>query len=35
VKTTKEQKKNQIMCHGIEENPSKEKAMHEGDIPSL
>jgi hypothetical protein len=32
VKTVKEQK-NQILCHEIEPNPSKDRAMHEGDNP--
>ena len=35
VKTVLEPKKNQILCHGIETNPSKDKAMHEGDNPSF
>jgi hypothetical protein len=31
VKTVKEPKKTQILCHEIEPNPSKDRAMHEGD----
>jgi hypothetical protein len=34
VKTVKERKK-EIMCHEIEPNPSKDRAMHEGDNPSF
>jgi hypothetical protein len=34
VKTVKEAK-NQILCHEIEPNPSKNRAMHEGDNPSF
>jgi hypothetical protein len=32
VKTIKEPKK-QTLCHEIEPNPSKDRAMHEGDNP--
>jgi hypothetical protein len=38
VKTVKElEKKNQIhiLCHEIEPNPSKDRAVHEGDNPSF
>jgi hypothetical protein len=28
-------RKNQILCHEIEPNPSKDRAMHEGDNPSF
>jgi hypothetical protein len=36
VKTIQKPKKNkQILCHEIEPNPSKDKAMHEGDNPSF
>jgi hypothetical protein len=37
VKTVKEPKKKpkQILCHEIEPNPSKDRAMHEGDNPSF
>jgi hypothetical protein len=35
VKTVKEPKRNQTLCHEIEPNPSKDRAMHEGDIPSF
>ena len=34
VKSVKS-RKNQILCHEIEPNPSKERAMHEGDNPSF
>jgi hypothetical protein len=34
VKTIKEPKK-QILCDEIEPNPSKDRAMHEGDNPSF
>jgi hypothetical protein len=34
VKTVIEPKK-QILCHEIEPNPSKDRAMHEGDNPSF
>jgi hypothetical protein len=34
VKTVKEPKK-QMLCHEIEPNPSKDRAMHEGDNPSF
>jgi hypothetical protein len=34
VKTVKEPK-NQILCHEIEPNPSKDRAVHEGDNPSF
>ena len=27
--------KNQLLCHEIEPNPSKDRAMHEGDNPSF
>ena len=32
VKSVNSRKKNIILCHEIEPNPSKERAMHEGDI---
>ena len=32
VKSVKSRKKQIILCHEIEPNPSKERAMHEGDI---
>jgi hypothetical protein len=35
VKTTRAEKTPQILCHEIEPNPSKERAMHEGDDPSF
>jgi hypothetical protein len=38
VKTIQEPKKTtkkQILCHEIEPNPSKDRAMHEGDNPSF
>jgi hypothetical protein len=35
VKTVYEPKKNQILCHDIEPNPWKDRAMHEGDNPSF
>jgi hypothetical protein len=28
-------KKTQILCHEIEANPAKDRAMHEGDNPSF
>ena len=28
-------RKNQFLCHEIEPNPSKDRAMHEGDNPSF
>ena len=28
-------RKNEILCHEIEPNPSKDRAMHEGDNPSF
>jgi hypothetical protein len=28
-------KKQQLLCHEIEPNPSKDRAMHEGDNPSF
>jgi hypothetical protein len=31
----KRAEKNQILCHDIEPNPSKDRAMHEGDNPSF
>jgi hypothetical protein len=34
VKSVKELK-TQILCHGIEPNPSKDRAVHEGDNPSF
>jgi hypothetical protein len=34
VKTVKDPE-NQILCHAIEPNPSKDRAMHEGDNPSF
>ena len=30
-----EEPKNQLLCHEIEPNPSKDRAMHEGDNPSF
>jgi hypothetical protein len=35
VKTVKEPEKPQIPCHEIEPNPSKDRAIHEGDNPSF
>jgi hypothetical protein len=38
VKTVQEPKKKktkQILCHEVEPNPSKDRAMHEGDNPSF
>jgi DNA-binding transcriptional regulator GbsR (MarR family) len=34
VKTVKEPRKTKykVLCHEIEENPSKDRAMHEGDV---
>jgi hypothetical protein len=32
VKTVQDPKK-QILCHEVEPNPSKDRAMHEGDNP--
>jgi hypothetical protein len=32
---TKKQKQKQILCHEIEPNPFKDRAMHEGDNPSF
>ena len=34
-KEPKKKKTKQILCHEIEPNPSKERAMHEGDNPSF
>ena len=34
LQIVKEPKK-QILCHEIEPNPSKDRAMHEGDDPSF
>jgi hypothetical protein len=28
-------RKKQVLCHEIEPNPSKDRAMHEGDNPSF
>jgi hypothetical protein len=30
-----QESKNQILCHEIEPNPSKDRAMHEGDNPAF
>jgi hypothetical protein len=35
VKTVWAGKKNQILCHEIEPNTSKDRSMHEGDNPSF
>jgi hypothetical protein len=35
VKTVKQPKKKQILCHEIEPKPSKDRVMHEGDNPSF
>jgi hypothetical protein len=35
TKKNKKQTNKQILCHGIEPNPSKDRAMHDGDNPSF
>jgi restriction endonuclease S subunit len=35
VKKLYKSQKKQILCHEIEPNPSKDRAMHEGDNPSF
>jgi hypothetical protein len=34
-KRAEKKKPNQILCHEIEPNPSKDRAMHEGNNPSF